>query len=167
MYYQVLRRPTHNQARFMHSLSFVVKNQFPFAEFYNCEVRISQVLLFEEVVHELPNSNLFPATNLAVATPPVQTQHATASVPKTTPPNTSPAPVNSAEDESLEYAIQALSDATATCNSSRTQRNPLTSIDDRLLRAVLVRPDHRFHIQLELTFPQDLAVLAKRSRRVA
>ncbi|TFL03751.1 hypothetical protein BDV98DRAFT_564746 [Pterulicium gracile] len=149
MYYQVLRRPTHNQARFMHSLSFVVKNQFPFAEFYNCEVRISQVLLFEEVEHELAYS-VFEKPNPNPLPPPVVTPLAQAQPANAPPPNTSPAPVNSAEDESLEYAIQALSDATATCNSSRTQRNPLTSIDDRLLRAVL-----------------DLAVLAKRSRRVA
>ena len=142
MYYQVLRRPSHNQARFMHSLSFVVKNQFPFAEFYNCEVRISQVLLFEEVDRDLPDTNPNPIPN--VVGPLVQAQPAGST--NAPPLNTPPAPINSAEDESLEQAIQSLRDATTNNNSSSVQRNPLASIDDRLLRAVL-----------------DLAVLVKRN----
>ena len=140
MYYQVLRRPTHNQARFMHSLSFVVKNQFPFAEFYNCEVRISQVLLFEEVDRlPHPNPNPLPAMNPAVLTPPVQAQ--TAANLANAPPLNTP---NPAEDESLEQTIQALRDATT--KNSNSSIHPLASIDDRLLRAVL-----------------DLAVLVKRN----
>lgn len=89
MYYKLTSRPNHNQPRFMPSFASVVHNQFPRASFFNDQVRISHVLLFEERVVPLQPPISIPAP-APVATVTLQPP----------PPTASTAPANSSEDDS-------------------------------------------------------------------
>lgn len=104
MYYKLTSRPNHNQPRFMPSFASVVHNQFPRASFFNDQVRISHVLLFEERVVPLQVRllNFFVDCVSEFVKPPISIP-APAPVATVTlqppPPTASTAPANSSEDD--------------------------------------------------------------------